>query len=67
MERLIYFEQLIISKTSSKISPLCTPSSFLHYIIDVSTVLSYPRDIILDKADQLISEFWKGIYLDCIL
>jgi hypothetical protein len=53
------FEKHVLAVTCCKISPLCTPSSYLHYMMEFACDLHCKEDV-LRNADLLIAEFWEG-------
>lgn len=59
MDRLIEFEHNVLTMTCCNISTLCTPSSFLHHMMELTDGVER-RDTVLMNADLLIAEFWGG-------
>jgi hypothetical protein len=52
-------EMFLLSNTQYSISPLCTPTSFLHLMMDLTGNIGR-KETILKNADLLIAEFLGG-------
>lgn len=61
MDCLVQVEQRVLAATCCNISPLCTPSSFLHRMMELTGTGGVDRrETVLKNADLLIAEFWGG-------
>jgi len=60
VDRLVQFEQHVLFKTSCQVSPLCTPSNFLHYMMGLSSNIPN-KSKLLYNANLLIAEFLAGL------
>jgi hypothetical protein len=65
-DELIMFETQILTKSCCKISQLCTPSNFTHYLVELVPDLPDKHNL-LRHADILISQFWGGTYIIVVL
>lgn len=59
MDRLVQFEHHVLCKTSCHVSPLCTPSNFLHYMMELMPTIA-KKEKLLHNAELLIAEFLGG-------
>ena len=61
MDRVVDIEQQVLTVTCCKISPIFTPTNFLHHMISLIPDLDCNRKCdLLRNADLLIAEFWGG-------
>jgi len=59
-DRLVIFERHILASMGGKFSPMTTPSTFAHYLVDiVPEIPRSTRDSLLHHAFVLIAEFWE--------